>query len=329
MAAIHIIDRFDVPWSGSSLSALALFRLLSPHGETRVWSLTPIHPAFHLETGTISVVERKRGIFPRGGTLVIHGSHVPRMDWLQQAAPQRIILLCNITLPQKFLDTLRLLRDLDLPEPDLVFRSERLRRQMALDGVIEAPLIDLQRFRPGPRTPHRNFTVGRHSRDELYKHAEDDPSLYRMLAFTGCAVRIMGGTCLEPYLGMDREGIELLTAGLMPAHDFLHGLDCFFYRTGVVEESFGRAVLEAMACGLPVVCHRRGGYMEAIADGENGLLFDTQEEAYDRILELRDHAGMRERAGRAARATVETLLSPRALEIRRRWYLEGRGNDRG
>jgi hypothetical protein len=41
----------------------------------------------------------------------------------------------------------------------------------------------------------------------------------------------------------------------------------------------GRVVTEAMACGLPVVCHESGGYAEIIEHGRNGFLFDTQQEA--------------------------------------------------
>jgi glycosyltransferase involved in cell wall biosynthesis len=40
-------------------------------------------------------------------------------------------------------------------------------------------------------------------------------------------------------------------------------------------EAFSRLVLEAMACGLPVVATRRGGTSEAIRDGETGLFFGT------------------------------------------------------
>ena len=45
------------------------------------------------------------------------------------------------------------------------------------------------------------------------------------------------------------------------------------------DEPFGFSVVEAMACGTPVIATRRGSMAEIIRDGENGFLVDTQEEA--------------------------------------------------
>ena len=61
------------------------------------------------------------------------------------------------------------------------------------------------------------------------------------------------------------------------------------------EEPFGLSVVEAMACGTPVIAYRRGSMPELIEDGVNGFLVDTRSEAIaavQRIGEL-DRAAVR------------------------------------
>ena len=123
-------------------------------------------------------------------------------------------------------------------------------------------------------------------------------------------MRIMGPSpALEAELG-GLESITLLPMFAEEAHLFLQGLDCFFYRTSekFVEPS-GRVITEAMACGLPVVCHESGGYAEWIDSGTNGFLFATQQEALEILLGLREDRALRERVGKEARRTAEELFS--------------------
>ncbi len=52
------------------------------------------------------------------------------------------------------------------------------------------------------------------------------------------------------------------------------------------EEPFGRAPVEAMACGTPVVAYRKGSMKELIFDSFNGYLFDSFSEAVKKIHSL-------------------------------------------
>ena len=70
---IHIVDRFDVPWSGSALSALSLHDLLSPEAETRLWSPDKPHACY--QAYPIRTIEEEAGVIPQSGTLIIHGNH--------------------------------------------------------------------------------------------------------------------------------------------------------------------------------------------------------------------------------------------------------------
>jgi glycosyltransferase involved in cell wall biosynthesis len=65
------------------------------------------------------------------------------------------------------------------------------------------------------------------------------------------------------------------------------------------DEPFGFSVVEAMACGTPVIATRRGSMVEIVRHGENGFLVDTQEEAVAAV----DASSSLDRA--AVRASVE------------------------
>lgn len=49
------------------------------------------------------------------------------------------------------------------------------------------------------------------------------------------------------------------------------------------DEPFGLSVVEAMACGTPVIASRRGSMPELIEDGVTGFLVESQEEAIDAV----------------------------------------------
>ncbi len=77
------------------------------------------------------------------------------------------------------------------------------------------------------------------------------------------------------------------------------------------EESFGVAVVEAMACGLPVVVSNVGGLTEVVEDRITGFVVpsedpDSAARAIERILADED---LRERMGKAGRERVERLYN--------------------
>jgi glycosyltransferase involved in cell wall biosynthesis len=105
------------------------------------------------------------------------------------------------------------------------------------------------------------------------------------------------------------ESVTLLPMGAQEAHLFLQGLDCFFYRTSEEwSEPSGRVVTEAMACGLPVVCHESGGYAEWIDTGATAFVRNPAGGPRD-TARAQGRPGVAREVGKEARRTAEELFS--------------------
>lgn len=77
-------------------------------------------------------------------------------------------------------------------------------------------------------------------------------------------------------------------------------------------ESFGMAVVEAMARGCVVVAPKRGPFTEFVTHGDTGLLYDEDggDDAAGLIHEALADEALRDRLGRAARRTVLDRFTP-------------------
>lgn len=306
---IHIVTSFD-GIGGTEAHARSLADRLAHAAPIQLWATQPSRAAAHYRALPISPFG---GQMPRGGTLILVGSHIEPGIWLDYVKPRRLIVICNGLSARQTLAFLAWLDRPGLPTAELAFVSNAVRAAMALPGRLCPPLIDLDKFHPARRIAGERFRVGRHSREDAALHHPDDPSLYKMLCWNGLGLRLMGAMLLEPYLG-GCPNLELLPVGTEAPATFLGQLDLFFYRTASqMQEASGWAVIEALACGLPVVAHVDGGHADWITNGENGYLFATQEEAYERVTEL---AGSPERCTalrQSARQTAERLCGEEAV----------------
>jgi len=89
--------------------------------------------------------------------------------------------------------------------------------------------------------------------------------------------------------------------------------DVFCFPTFFSSESFGLVLLEAMACGLPIVATRWRGIPSVVADGKTGFLVEPRDAdaLADQLAKLAHDPPLRERMGRAGRAKFEREYTAR------------------
>ena len=73
------------------------------------------------------------------------------------------------------------------------------------------------------------------------------------------------------------------------------------------DEPFGLSVVEALACGTPVIASNRGSMPELIDDGVTGFLVDSVDEAVDAIDRIGEIDRAACRAAVSARFTVDRM----------------------
>lgn len=138
----------------------------------------------------------------------------------------------------------------------------------------------------------------------------DAPDL--ILAGRGPLPRILAGLIVD--LGVaDRVTVRLdVTDSELP--DLYRGASVFLQTS--YEEGLGLSVLEAMACGLPVVTTITAGTLETVTDGESGWLVEQGPDliaaAARRMLSVWDHQGFRMACAARLRA-VSTFSDDRVF----------------
>jgi glycosyltransferase involved in cell wall biosynthesis len=177
----------------------------------------------------------------------------------------------------------------------------------AVDPAPGDHLLFFGRIHPDKGTAHAIDVASRAGRrlviagivhDEAYFREQVEPHV------DGDRVRYIG-----PVGAADRAAV------LGAAHALLHLID--------FDEPFGFSVVEAMACGTPVIAHRRGSMAELIDQGESGYLVATPADAVAAV----DRAGGLDRAAIRARASDRfdrATMAGRYVDVYRA-VLDGRG----
>jgi glycosyltransferase involved in cell wall biosynthesis len=240
--------------------------------------------------------------------------------------PRGMVAQGAIRWSARFADT----ADLVLTPSDFVAR--RLRTQGVGRPIEVIPTgIDLERFQPGDRAAARQtlgldqdervlLYVGRLDREKNLDFLVDavahvrTPRLRLLLVGRGTQAAMLRRAAAARGLGDRVEFRGGAPPESLPA--YYRAADAFVFAS--TTETQGLAVLEAMACGLPVVAVRASGIEEAVTDGVSGLLVLEDAEAFaaavDQILADSDLGAKLAIGGReAASAFGSTALAERLV----------------
>jgi glycosyltransferase involved in cell wall biosynthesis len=136
---------------------------------------------------------------------------------------------------------------------------------------------------------------------------------------------IVGDGPHRPELERQFEGCDVHFVGYLKGNELAAAYasaDAFVYASET--ETMGNVVLEAMACGCPVIAPRAGGIPNLIAHGRTGLLYSpgAVDEAVGHCQAVLDDADFSQRLSRAARETVADWTWQRSIDRVREHYGE-------
>lgn len=217
--------------------------------------------------------------------------------------------------------------------------SARYKTRQAPVTVI--PGVDTDRFRPGDRERQRRelglggtpvvLCVGRVAKGKRLHLAIE--AFARLLAARKSEARLLvvgapdgdhglrelhRARCRAAHLGIsDRVGF-VGTVAHRDLHRYYSAADVLLFASR--RESFGLVVLEAQACGLPVVTTRVGGAADVVEDGVTGFIVDHGDaeqlaRCLDRALDPLLAPALRVRASESARRFTWDRTASRLVDV--------------
>lgn len=165
--------------------------------------------------------------------------------------------------------------------------------------VVKPNFVD---FAPPKETPRNGFLfVGRLSPEKGVRVAVD-----AVRSIPGCELRVAGSGPEQSILS-DHSGITAL--GMLDAEAIRQEMQSAvaLVLPSLWYENFPRTLVEALACGLPIIASRLGAMAELVDDGVTGLLFEPGNPAAlaEKIIWAMAHTAEMAQMGRQARICYE------------------------
>ena len=200
-----------------------------------------------------------------------------------------------------------------LSDFDITYSKEECRKRLGLP-VDKKILLFF-----GYLAPYKGPEVLVNAMSKIIKHVPDAE-----LVFAGKGVMREELEMLSKDLGIEK---NVRFVGFVD--DDLKALyykaaDIFCLPSMMGTECYPLTILEAMACGVPIVASKIGGIPDAVKDGENGLLVQPRDSELlaDAIIYLLENEDVREKMGKNGRKRVEDYSWEKVAEMTEKVYME-------
>jgi hypothetical protein len=172
-----------------------------------------------------------------------------------------------------------------------------------------------QAVRFNERPPSDYFGIGRISRNDPAKFAEDTWQIYDdVVSPVPKKAFILGyDDRIEQRLGRPPAGLDHVTypVGGYPVEQLLTEIHVMIHKTGGSRENWPRTLLEAYNAGVVPIFENDYGCREMIIDGVTGFLCDSSREMSERASQLAHDEPLRKRMAEAGyRHLTEVLAAP-------------------
>jgi glycosyltransferase involved in cell wall biosynthesis len=161
--------------------------------------------------------------------------------------------------------------------PDVILANsawiaERIRKTWRRESEVVHPPVDLDAF---PYRPSKDSAYVIAARLVPYKRVDLVAAAFR--AMPERELIIVGD---GPEMGRVRaaagDARNILIRGRVPHHELVATLQAARGFVYAAEEDFGIGMVEAQACGTPLISFARGGAADIVTDGATGVLFRDQ-----------------------------------------------------
>jgi glycosyltransferase involved in cell wall biosynthesis len=180
--------------------------------------------------------------------------------------------------------------------------------------VVIRPAVDTREFTPASHEPGpvlHLLAVGALTWRKGYEYALRtlrrvlDHGVTARLSIVGAGEEVQRLRCAIDEMRLREHVILCGTLAPMQIRELLREADVFLHSS--LGEGISNSVLEAMACGVPIVTTEAGGMREAVTDGQEGFVLAARDvDGAARAIEhLAQDAALRRIMGARARATAE------------------------